>query len=788
MQRRERTQLIAGFALLAAMAIFSARRMRVGNEITHFLPAGEDARLAWVSRAVAESELSRTMVLAVGAPDAETAATSARELADALRVNPEVAWLRAGVDPSMERAFHDVWFPRRHAFLSDRPEEELPARLTDAGLADAAREVKRQLASPAGTLVARVGGSDPLLGFLTELTRLRGAQAGALTLRDGQFVSADGRDGVIFLATRHSAFDGARQRPFIAAINRAFERVNGAHAHALRLRQSGAHRIAVAAEGQIRGDTERISILSTAGVIALFMLIHRSLRYLALASLPLGAGMLVAMTAGLAVFGKLHGLTLAFGASLIGVCFDYPVFLINHHTLRPSPEGPHATLMRVWPAVRLGALTTMAGLAGLAYTSFPGLREIAVFATFGVGGALLATRYLVAPLLPKEPIPVKFQRALADAVTRAVDVLRRRRGLALAVPFTALLLCVVGIPRVRWVDDARALTEVDPAMMREEREVRALVSRLDEGRFVIATGANDEEALQRNDRVAMRLADARAAGDVRAFRSLHAMLWSRDLQRRNEDLVRASPHLAERAAAVFEREGFRAGALDGFTRALSEPAPDALTWETLSRTPLIELARPFRVRVGERVGYLTFLEGVRDARAVAARVGDLDGVAYFDQSLFLRETYGRYRRRTLEVIVAGLGAVLLMLFVRYRTIGTSLAAFAPSVLAGATAIAVVGLLGIPANLMHLLGLLMVLSTGVDYGIFVAETTRHPEATSETLLSVTVAWASALLSFGLLAMSSNPSLRAIGLTTGVGLTFSMLLAPATHHLLSTRRSS
>lgn len=781
MRTPERRQLLAGVALLAAMGVFSARRMRVGNEITHFLPAGEDARLAYVSRAIAESELSRTMVLAVEAPDVETAAAAARDLADALRTHPEVAWLRAGVDPTMERAVHDVWFPRRHAFLSERPEEELPPRLTDAGLADAAREVKRQLASPAGTLVARIAGADPLLGFLTELTRLRGAQSGALTLRDGQFVSADGHHGVLFLATRHSAFDGARQRPFITDIARAFERVKRARGSSLRLRQSGAHRIAVAAEGQIRRDTERVSALSTAGVVALFLLIHRSMRYLALAALPLGAGMLVAMTAGLAVFGRLHGLTLAFGASLIGVCFDYPVFLINHHTLRPSPEGPRATLLRVWPAIRLGALTTMGGLAGLAYTSFPGLREIAVFATFGVGGALLATRFIVAPLLPREPIPVRFQRRLADAIARAVGGLQRRRALALVIPLGALALCAVGLPRLRWTDDAKALTDVGPAMMREEREVRALVSRLDEGRFVIATGDTDEEALTRNDRVAMRLADARAAGELTAFRSLHAMLWSQGLQRRNEGLVRSSPRLAERASQVFEREGFRPGALAEFSRALTAPPPDPLTWETLAATPLLELARPFRVRVGSRVGYLTFLEGVRDARALTARVEGLDGVAYFDQSAFLRETYGRYRRRTLEVIIAGLGAVFLMLLARYRGVGSALSAFAPSVLAGATALAVVGLLGIPANLMHLLGLLMVLSTGVDYGIFVAETARHPEATAETLLSVTVAWASALLSFGLLAMSSNPALHAIGLTTGVGLTVSMFLAPAAHHL-------
>lgn len=779
---RDRTVLALGAASLLAMAAFVATHLRVGSEITHFLPAGRDARLAYVSRAIAESELSRAMVIAVDGDDPAPLVDGAKELAARLRAHPEVAWVRGGVDPATERAVYDLYFPRRHAFLTDGDDASLRARLTDAGLADAARDVRRGLASPAGSLVARTAGADPLGGFTALLARLREAQAGTLTSRDGQFVTDDGRHAVILLATRHSAFDGARQRPFLAALQRAFEDVNRARGGALQLRMAGAHRIAVAAEGQVRGDAERITLLGSLGVAALFLLIHRSMRYLLLASLPIAAGFLTATTVALLVFGKVHGLTLAFGASLIGVCFDYPVYLINHHTLRPSPEGPQATLKRVWPGILFGALTTIGGLAGLAWTSFPGLREIAVFGVAGVFGALVATRVLVPRLLPSEPIPVRFQRALADSVARAVAAMRRRGAVALAVPLAALGLCAVGLPRLRWDDDARALTEVAPALFAEERAVRSLVSRADDGRLVIVTGDTEEEALERNDAIAVRLAAARRDGAIEGYRSLHTLLWSRTLQRRNEATLRADATLPARAAEAFEREGFRAGALDPFGEALRAEPPAPLTEEALRASPLGEMARSFRVSVGARVGYLSFLQGVRDPAALARRVAEVPGADVFEQGRFLRETYARYRRRTLELLAVGLAAVFAMLLARYRRVGAALAAFLPSVLAGAAALAVVPLTGAAANLMHLIGLLLVLSIGVDYGVFLAETERHPEAARETLFSVTVAWVSALLSFGLLAVSSNPSLRAIGLTTGVGVTFNLLLAPVARHLL------
>lgn len=778
-----RAQLAAGFALLVAMAVYSARHLRLASDITHFLPADADARLAYASRAVATSDLSRTLVLAVTGDDPARVVPAAQALATRLRAHPEVAWLRSGVDPSLESALHASYFPRRHAFLSDAPETELPARLRDAGLTEAARALRRQLASPTGPLVARLAGDDPLLGFIGHLTRLRAAQDATLTVRDGQFASADGRHAVMFLATRRSAFDAPAQRPFLAALDRTFHDIARAQGGGLRLLRSGAHPVSVAAEAQIRGDAERISALGSLGVAALFLLIHRSLRYLLLASLPIVAGTLLGTTAGLLLFGSLHGLTFAFGASLIGVCFDYPVYLINHHTLNPAPQGPAATLARVWAGLRLGALTTVGGLVGMALTSFPAMREIAVFSAFGVIGALLSTRYLVTPLLPRAPIPVTFQRRLADAIARAVAAQRARGAAPWAIPLLALALCAVGLPRLRWEDDARALTAVDPALAREEREVARVVSRLDEGRFVVATGSSDEEALRRNDLVASRLESLRRAGVLARYRSLHAMVWSADLQRRNESALRADPSLARRLDAAFAREGFRAGAFAGFARALAAPPPAPLTWHALMASPAADLVRPFRVPVGGRVGYLTFLGGVRDLPAVTAALRDIPGVDAFDQRTFLRETYARYRRRTMHVIAAGLVAVLAMLFARYRRAGVALAALAPAVLASAASMGAVGVMGAPANLMHLLGVLMVLSVGADYGIFVAEIDRHPEAARETLLSVSVAWVTTLLSFGLLALSSSPPLRAIGLTTGIGITLSWLLAPLSRHLLA-----
>ncbi|MFY0542169.1 MMPL family transporter [Nannocystis pusilla] len=247
-------------------------------------------------------------------------------------------------------------------------------------------------------MIKQIAPADPLLAYPTQLRRLEAAQGGGVALRDGHFV-ADDQHALVMLATRSSPFDATDQAPLQAAIEAAFAEVDAQSGGRLVLEQSGVARFALAAETSMREDIGRISTVSLVGIVALFLLMFRSPRLVLLSLAPLVAGVAAALAACLALFGAVHGLTLAFGATLIGVCIDYSVHLFNHHMLDPR-GGPRQSARQIWPGLLLGALTTVAGFAGLAWTSFPGLREVALFASIGVLVAALATRYWLPDLCP----------------------------------------------------------------------------------------------------------------------------------------------------------------------------------------------------------------------------------------------------------------------------------------------------------------------------------------------------------------------------------------------------
>ena len=121
--------------------------------------------------------------------------------------------------------------------------------------------------------------------------------------------------------------------------------------------------------------------------------------------------------------------------------------------------------------------------------------------------------------------------------------------------------------------------------------------------------------------------------------------------------------------------------------------------------------------------------------------------------------------------------MLLLLFLRYRRWRPTLAAFLPSILVAALLIFLAAATGAEANLLHVIGLVLVLGMGVDYGIFVVDSRGSDEDLDATLLSLLLSCLTTIFIFGTLSLARHPVLSAVGLTTGVGVFFSFLLAPA-----------
>lgn len=782
-----RARQLLWIAGLGALAAFATTQLKLTHSITHFMPSGEqggmEAELVSLSTEIASSQLTRTALLSIsleGAPAGreDLLVDASSRFARRLERLPGVLRVSSGLAEDQLDAIYEIYFPRRLYLVSETPEEEVPALLTRDALEASAAALRERLSGPASAGVSRLASADPLSLFERFTARLR-ADDTDLDLRGGHFLTRDGRFALVFLESRSSPFDSEQEGPLQAGIARAFQDVADEIGEPLVLEQAGVGRLALATETSIRRDLRRIGTLSVLGVCSLFLLFFRSPRNLVLALVPALAGVAFACSLGVLFAGRLHGITLAFGASLVGIAVDYSIHLINHHSLVPESGGVSAVVRRLRPSLLLGAGTTIAGFAGFALTSFPGVREMGLFAMTGIAGALLVTLFGLPVFLRDVEPSTASQRGAARALGAWVQALRARRRILWALPSAALLVTAAGAGRVTWYDDPALLTQQDPALLAEDARVRSRASRIESGRFVVAVAVADdaETALARNDEVWRRLQVPIAAGDLDGVQSLHDFVWSESLQRRNLAAFQSVAALGARVDAAFTAQGFQPGAFSAFARAVASPEAEPLRVEDLADTPLARAIGSMWIDLDGRLAAITYLRGVHDVGAVADAVAGLPDAHFFDQRPLLENLYASYRRKAGELIAAGCVFVFGLLWLRYRSWRLTLAAGAPSVLVMGAVLGLYGLIGSPMNLIGMASLILILGIAVDYGIFLVDSAKEPDHLGATMLSLLASCLTTLFVFGTLALSSQPALRAIGMTTGMGVLLGFGIAPA-----------
>ena len=757
------------------MIAYCALNLRLGTNVQHFMPDSSGSKLAEISSRLADSPFTRTMVLSIESSTMENSIAAARELAEILRDDSGVAWVRSGVDPTQFEDLFELYFSRRLFFLSDEPDREIPALLDDRALRKRARALKAELASPLSGLLAKLAPADPLGSFRAMTERLRATES-SLEVIEGQFAIPEGNYAIVMLGTRASAFDSGAQMGFLARLDASFEAIAERRGGNLRLESSGANRFAVAAERSVKRDVYAIGAGSFLGVATLFFLFLGGWRAFLIVSVPPLAGILVATACGLAVLGNLDGLTMAFGASLMGIAIDYSNHLLIHNRLSTSNEAPSITVRRIRPSLTLGAATTIASFGGLAVTAFPAFREMALFATVGVGTALLASLTLLPALIPFSPALPNRSSIVAAWLSRRLSELERAPRALLFAPILLLPAAAIALTKIEWMDDMSELTNFPEALIDESRRVRERVSSLDSNRFAIGLAPDAVSAIALNDRIDRQIQRATEAGELEGSRSLHSLLWSAALQRRNWELVSADPTLYTRLEAAFVAEGFRPGAFGEFGETLATSPPPPLALADLEASSFADLLTPFIFPLDGEIAVVTYLRGLRSPDALRDRLEALDGVQLLDQGTFVDDIYREFRVVTMQQIGVGAILVVCILALRYRRWRPVFAAFLPSVAVAALLLSILALLDVRVNLIHAMSLIMVMGMGVDYGVFLVDSAGDPEALSATMLSLLMSCLTTAFVFGTLAVSSQPALRAIGLTTGLGILLCYMLAP------------
>ena len=549
--------------------------------------------------------------------------------------------------------------------------------------------------------------------------------------------------------------DGARQY-VVLEVASAAAREAGAEL----VLSAGVPRFAEAGAAQANLEMSTVGFGSMAAILIVMWLAFRSPRPLVLVAVTVGLGVAAGLSACALVFGKVHVVTLVFGASLVGVAEDFGIHYFANR--QAAPDVPRTDLL--WhhlPGLSLALITSIAGYAMLGVAPFPGLRQVALYSGVGLLAAFLGA-VMWFPFLDRGPVRVtRFSTAWANT-RRRWPVLRGGRawvGLGLWA-----LVVGVGLSRLEVGDDVRELQGLSPALVKEHVEVAKLMGLSSPGQFFMVHGSSEEEVLEREQVLTAKLDELTARHVIQGYDAVSSWVPSQARQTSDRTLfLRARETVLTSLADELETAG-----------------PAGLPWRPLTVGGF--LASP----LGTQLSVLWVEEGATARASVVLlkglgregldEVGKLDGVGpgvrFVDRTQAISRVMGRYRTNMLWLLVVGYALVFLALFVRFRR--KAWRSLAPTVLGSLLAIATVGLLGEKLQLFHVLALWLMLGMGVDYGIFLLE---HPSRQAgEAWLAVGLGAVSTLLSFGLLALSTTPAIHAFGLAMAVGIGSVWALSP------------
>ncbi|TKS60653.1 MAG: hypothetical protein EWM72_01203 [Nitrospira sp.] len=753
--RAARWPVLVWVVLITGAFWFTATRLSVHSELGDLLPEGTTATQRLLLNQVRSGLAGRLMLLAIEGAQPDELARLSKALGDGLRGNAQIDFVgngMQGLSPEERQVlFHSRYLlsptVRAETFSIDSLHAALEQRLDD-------------LRSPLAPMIKEYIPTDPTGEFIGILRSWSGWEAPAKHL--GVWMSADRHRALMVVETRSAGFDADAQGAIQQDIQASFQRVLTESSLSARLLMSGPGVFAVEIQRTIEREVWWLSTTAATMVFLFLYASYRSLTLVLLSLIPLSSGILAGLVAVHSWFGFVHGITLGFGITLLGVVDDYPIHLFSHLTQKDSAQ---ATMRAIWPTMRLGVLTTAIGFASLLLAGFPALAQLGLFALAGLGTAAVVTRWVLPVCVPAGFVPREIQ---SDLIGMMAQLSKAKVVVPVAVVLATIVLIWSDTPL--WEEDLATISPVSEEKKQLDRQLRGELGAPDVRDLVVVEAATQEDLLQLSETMMPKLDRLQEAGVLAGYDLVSRYVPSRRVQRQRQQALPEPALLEDRLRDAVKGLPFAPGLFSpfiaGIETARSQPLVDRGSFHGTSLSLKIET---LMMEHDGRWLAVAPLRGVVDRKGLKATVAGWGeaAVAYVDLKEESNRLMIEYRDRTVQLLGWGAVIIVVALGIGLKSLPQLWRVLVPIVAGLIVVTGIVNLSGESLSLFHVATLLLVIGLGFDYALFFNRAEDHPEERRRTVFGLLVCSATTILVFGLLAFSKIPVLHAIGLTAACG---------------------
>ena len=398
MTRRAWVLLGLWCALLALGIAWVQTHLKVSADLRLFMPSPRTEEQRLLIQNIGESPASRLLLLAIGGDQPDKVAAISRRLATALATREEFAFVANGDQPAP--GIPDKLLAYRY-LITDSFDA---APLDENRLAAELEERAADMATPAAGFLEEWLPRDPTLELLHLAQRWQPRAEPHQV--DGVWFAADGKRALLLVQTRAAAFDPDGQTVALTTLQDLFTRSRGDSPAQLIV--SGTGYFSAVIRNRTQSEATWFGSFDTLGLITLLWLAYRRFVFTVLGALPLLTAGLAGLAAVSLAFDGVHGITIAFGFTLIGVAQDYPIHLFSHLARRARRRW--TTARELWPPLATGVASTCIAYLAFLFSGVTGLAQLACVTITGLLAAGLTTRFLLPRYRAGCPAPIRRSR------------------------------------------------------------------------------------------------------------------------------------------------------------------------------------------------------------------------------------------------------------------------------------------------------------------------------------------------------------------------------------------
>ncbi len=514
--------------------------------------------------------------------------------------------------------------------------------------------------------------------------------------------------------------------------------------------------------------SREISIIATVSmlvVIVLLIFIFRSVKPLlfSVGAIILSVG--IAVVATLAVFHKMHVITLVFGTSLIGSCIDYSLHFFTHWAGNKNLKSGTEIKNHIFSGLFMAIISTGICFAILLFAPFTILKQMSLFCLTGLVSSFLTTVAVYPYIkLPAERGNVRF----TNGFEKVVSVLEQKwvgRTVISVLFIVSVLLIAVFHKNVKVKNDLLTLYNMEGRLLEDEITASKVIQYTPGGWYIIR--GDTEEAVLQNEEALRRDFENVTEGLV-GYVSTTNFVPSIKMQQKSQAAYERLLSMAESQLealgysndeAVILSEKMRKDFSDSKDKYVSIEAgnvPDFIT-SAISSAWLGEIdGKYYSVMLPTRV---------TDYTTYRSLVENNDDTFFISKSQDISKDLDALTLMVLKFFIVAYVLMFIMLKFFYTWKQTFKIISVPFLII-LVVIAVFAACKINLEFFSVTGLILVFGLGLDYIIYMME--NEKKKTVLEPFATLVSFITTIISFGALALSSFKPVHLIGLSIFIGL--------------------